>query len=319
MRSLVKNSFPLSCIYYLATDILTNFRYKIGKIDTNSGTHHSTLDTQQSVNYVLEVFDDYKTYSGIGKFSGKIAEIGPGDNCGVGLLLLNDGASHVDLVDRFYSKRNAVSQASIYKSLLSNLPFLQRHLAHADLTDESTFKNIKRCYGPKAAAEEFFESNKGYSFIVSRAVFEHLYNPVLAMQKMADAIIPGGYLIHKVDLRDHGMFSNNFHELKFLEPSDVIYRNMTVASGRPNRVLVNEYRACLEKTGLEFEILVTRLAGVGDIIPHQRYENISSDKRKKAETYVRTFRTKFARKFNAVSDEDLAVAGIFIVARKKSE
>jgi len=51
----------------------------------------------------------------------------------------------------------------------------------------------------------------------------------------------GGMLLHKVDLRDHGMFSGAHHELKYFEvPTGSTLHDR--CCGRPNRVLVSAYR-----------------------------------------------------------------------------
>jgi SAM-dependent methyltransferase len=316
MRQLIKGSFPMACGYYLLSDWATGLRYRGGSIDTESGTAHSAMSADESVRYVEEVFADYKNYAGVTHFYGRVAEVGPGDNCGVALLFLNDGCVSVDLVDRFYSRRNVRSQAVIYRSIWNRYSGLSPFLAKADLEDERTFKGIERRYGATAAAEEFFVPHTGYDFIVSRSVFEHLYDPLLAIKRMTSALNPGGMLLHKIDLRDHGMFSTKFHELKFLESPDWLHRWMTKASGRPNRVLVHRYRECLEAIQVRFDILITRLASVGDIIPHRAYWDIPEELRKKSLASVRSARHRFASSMRRISDEDLSVAGVFIVARK---
>jgi len=147
-------------------------------------------------------------------------------------------------------------------------------------------------------------------------VFEHCYDPLSALLKMTDALNLGGMLLHKVDLRDHGMFSKHFHELKFLEIPDWLYPLMTCASGRPNRVLLHRYKQCMAGLPLDTKFLVTHLAGVGDIIPHRIYSDIPLNLRQQAINYIQSVRHKFADSLHNVSDEDLSVAGMFIVARK---
>ena len=312
----IKSNLPLSCMYYLATDLWRCICFKIGIINTESGTVHSSLSMQESLDYINEVFTDYKQYSGITKFHGRVAEIGPGDSCGVGLLFLADGCSSIDLVDRFYSRRDSKAHAQIYRILLESQANLTVFSKQADLNNENTFPGINRYYGPEAAAECFFSNHKCYDFIVSRAVFEHLYDPLTALTKMAEALKPEGMLLHEVDMRDHGMFSRYFHELKYLEVSDWLYPLMTSASGRPNRILLHLYKQCMEKLDLESRFLVTRLAGVGDINPHRIYSEIPLHLRQQAINYVQSVRHNFATSFHDVSDEDLSVAGLFIVARK---
>jgi SAM-dependent methyltransferase len=233
-------------------------------------------------------------------------------------MFIADGCTSVDLVDRFYSKRSSSQHAGIYKELIARVPSLAVRVGAADTSDESTFPGLVRRYGASASAEEFFLASASHDAIVSRAVMEHVYDPRLAIRRMARALRPGGVMLHKVDLRDHGMFSPNFHELKFLEVPDWAYPRMTHNAGRPNRVLVHEYRAALAQTDLAFEILVTRLAGAGEVEPHVRYEKIDERMRGQAVSYVRGVRSRFAASFADVSDDDLAVAGIFIVARRRS-
>jgi SAM-dependent methyltransferase len=318
MKQLIKGNYPIACGYYLLSDWLAGLRYRSGGIDTDSGTAHQALSAEQSVDYVEEVFEDYRKYAGVTRFAGRVAEVGPGDNCGVGLLFLQDGCVGVDLVDRFYSRRNASSQALVYRRMRERHPGLAPFLDGIDPQQEDAFRGLKRWYGADAAAEEFFLARTGYDFIVSRAVFEHLYAPLVAIERMVGALNPGGMLLHKIDLRDHGMFSTKFHELKFLESPDWMYRRMTTASGRPNRVLVHEYRKCLAACRVTFELLVTRLAGVGDVVPHLPYRDIPAVLREKSSAYVRRVRHKFAASFRGVTDEDLSVAGVFIVAKKSA-
>lgn len=315
MRLLLKKYYSSACAYYLLSDLVTHIIYPLGLINTNSGTAHAGLSLSKSVNYINEVFMDYKHYAGVGQFYGRVAEIGPGDNCGVALMFLADGCDFVDLADRFYSKRNKCVQANIYSSLLANSKLFE-HIGNANLEDEDTFSGIKRWYGEEAAAEKFFNLHKRYDFIVSRAVLEHLYDPLLCLKKMTEALNPGGMLLHKVDLSDHGMFSSNFHELKFLEVPDMLYRRMTISSGRPNRILLHQYRSCLEELGIEYTLLVTRLAGIGEIKPHIPYHEIPLNIRKESLKYVHAVRHKFSYSFRNVSDEDLSVRGFFLVGKK---
>ncbi|HLS55105.1 MAG TPA: methyltransferase domain-containing protein [Zeimonas sp.] len=316
LRTLVKRSFVASCAYYLKDDMVAALRFRSGNLDTTSGMAHGGRDTGSSVAYIEQVFADYKRYSGVSRFQGRVAEVGPGDNAGVGLMFLADGCESVDLVDRFYSRRSAARNAEIYKSLVERHRQLAARLDGDGPYDDANFRGIRRCYGEQASAEGFFSSPAAYDYIVSRAVMEHVRDPVLAFRRMSAALKPGGMLLHKVDLRDHGMFSGAFHELKFLEVPDWLYPAMTRGSGRPNRKLVHSYREVLEQVLPDHDILVTRLAAVGDIEPHARYEQIDSSSRRAAESYVESVRGRFCKALRNVASADLAVTGIFIVGRK---
>lgn len=312
----VRSSTFASCAYYFSTDLWARLRFKTGYINTRSGTTHSSLPLQASLDYILEVFTDYKRYGEVTSFYGRIAELGPGDNCGVGLLFLADGSSSIDLIDRFYSERDSRAHAQIYRTLWDQHPSIAPFVEHADLNRENSFSGIQRQYGPEASAERFFCNHKGYDFIVSRAVLEHVYDPLIALTRMTDALNPRGMLLHKVDLRDHGLFSLRFHELKFLEIPDWLYPLMTRGSGRPNRILLHRYKQCMARLPLETKFLVTRLAGVGAIDPHLIYADIPADLRQRAIDYVQSVRHRFGDSLQDVSDEDVSVAGVFLVARK---
>ena len=315
LRKRVLKSYVLSIIAYIVVDILTGFRYRQGNYLTKSGAAHADRDLEESLSYIREVIGDYKKYSGLDSFYGSVAEVGPGDNAGVGLMFLADGCTKVDLVDRFYSKRDPAIHASIYQALFDQYDARKEVGAYyygEDLNIDSL--NIR--HGPAASAEEYFDTQESYDFIVSRAVMEHVYDPVLALNRMAGALKRGGYMLHIVDLRDHGMFSENFHELKFLEVPDRLYSRMTSWSGLPNRVLITEYRSALEKLPLTYKLLVTCLAGVGMLSPYLEYKDIPADLKKQSLDYVRSVKGKFTKSIKQLPEEDLCVAGIYIVAQK---
>jgi SAM-dependent methyltransferase len=316
VRTLLKRSYGLSCAYYVASNLVKGVRFRAGDIETNSGTVLTGRAIDGAIGYIEEVFADYKRYSGVSRFSGKVAEVGPGDNCGVGLLFLADGCASVDLVDRFFSRRSADQNASLYRALMARNADVAARLEGADVRDEGSFAGLRRRFGDDASAEAFFSQSTGYDLIVSRSVMEHVYDPIIALRRMAAALTPGGMLLHKVDLRDHGMFTPAFHELKFLEVPDWLYPSMTRNAGRPNRLRVDEYRRALRETLPDHDLLVTYLAGVGDIEPHVRYDQISAATRERSVAYVRRSRRHIAASLQSVSDEDLSVGGVFIVARK---
>ena len=97
------------------------------------------LSIDSSLTYIEKVFNDYKYYSGVQRFKGRVAEVGPGDNCGVGMLFLADDCESVDLVDRFYSNRNSQQQALIYQALIDRHPQSIAKFCDFDINDETSF------------------------------------------------------------------------------------------------------------------------------------------------------------------------------------
>ena len=310
VKELAKKSIAISCLYYLFDDWRTGRQIARGNIETESGTRHSSLSTDDSISYIRKVYNDYLAYGQVQKFQGRIAEIGPGDNFGVALLLLTHGAEEVDAIDRFYSKRDHDAQWKIYSELCSEEGVENQFLGDPG---EITLQGLG--YHPGVAAEEFFASRKEhYDVILSRAVLEHLFDPIGALRDMAESLKPGGRLIHRVDLRDHGMFPNH-HPLTYLTISEFIYRRMTSESGRPNRVLIHRYREWLEESNLNGEIWITRLAGIRKEMKPALWDEIPVKTKNRALKTVQEIRPNLARSLREVSDEDLAVSGIVVSAK----
>jgi SAM-dependent methyltransferase len=253
--------------------------------------------------------EDYLKHA---ELKGKVAEVGPGGSAAVALFLIANGCDRADLVDRFSFRHEPENLARTYARIISEQPALQDlSISPSDLSSHVAFHT-----GEEAAAERFFRKHTGYDAILSRAVMEHLYDPIGAMSAMASALVPGGWLLHQVDFRDHGMFSAaGHHELTFLRIPSWFYPHMTRRRGRPNRILVHRYRDELNRLGFDYRLLVTHVAGVGTVDPAP-YNELPEELRRRAETTVEQLKPRFAAEFRSVSTRDLAVTGVFIVAQK---
>lgn len=316
----VLNVWPSAkALAYVADDLGWGVRQRMGRIQSESGSTHRGVAVEDSVAYVEEVFNDYLTYGGLDHLGGTAAEVGPGDNAGVALLLQWAGCQTVDLVDRFRSRRSLDHQRLIYQALA------HRHglVSPADGWDDEYLPGITWCLG--SSAEDFFaqrvrEDQAGYNLIVSRAALEHLYDPLGAIRSMAACLKPGGRMVHKVDFRDHGMFTPAHPELTFLRFPTALHREMTRRSGRPNRVLLHRYRELAEELGrsgsLEVTILVTSLVGEGEVTPHVPFAALPPARLRRAVTEVEAQRYRFARGFADVAPENLAVTGIFWIGAR---
>jgi SAM-dependent methyltransferase len=307
---------------YIAQDLKQGLHLALGQIVTESGSTHLMRSESESLSYIEEVFTDYKTYGGIEKFSGVVAEIGPGDSAGVAMLMRYDGCDRVDLIDRYYSHRNLEQQSNLYEALAQK--YQLHYLKTTTNWDEQSLPGITWKIGQ--AAEVYFktcrqERGQIYDFIVSRAVLEHLYDPLTALQDMVACLKPGGRMFHKIDFRDHGMFTPMQNELFFLQIPGSIYPWMIRNSGRPNRIFVHRYRDVLEsmkQQGLiDYSILTTHLVSIGgEIVPHQVFEEIDPDKRCPAIDFIELHREKFAKEFVDVASQDLCISGVFLIVTK---
>lgn len=310
-RGAVRRSVALTCAWYLIDDWRAGRRIRRGDIATRSGARHKTLSLSDSLAYIDAIHGDYLSYAGRERLSGTIAEIGPGDNFGMAMRLLGDGAEAVHAIDRYASERDAAQQAEIYRALAD------AHGLAALFDGPAREGNLRGLtYHPGRPAETFFaQSGLRFDAILSRAVLEHLYDPIAALDDMAAALNPGGLLVHRIDLRDHGMFDGR-HPLTFLTISDVVYGAMTRASGRPNRVQLPAWRDWLKRSGLTGSLRVTRLAGVpGEIAPTE-WDAIDPAMTTAALATVRTIRPRLAAGPATLDDRDLAVAGCVLVAEK---
>jgi hypothetical protein len=302
---------------YAALALWLPFRASIAAMTgrTEAGSTHATINRDESIRYISRVFDDYKFVAGVNGFRGKVAEIGAGDSCGVALLFLAHGCEHIDLVDRFFSPRDSSRQNEINRIIVSQHPELQSRCID-DAYSESSFRGLQRHYGEKAAAEIFFKNHAEYSVIISRAVFEHLYDPLSAIFSTAKALAPGGTMVHFVDCRDHGLFSTQSHELKFLELPALLYSPLKWRGG-PNRIRLGSYIQALKRAPVEYSIYVRHLAGVSAELPERTlFDQIDKSLLAESHSYVTSIRRHLARPFSQMDDQDLMVQGFSICAQK---
>jgi SAM-dependent methyltransferase len=309
LKKIFKTHTYLNSLVYLFQKLRIRLRLHFSKIETDSGTTHATLSLKDSVHYIESVFEDYQRVSGRAHFKGRVAELGPGDNDGVALMFLANGASDADLADRFYSHRDFENNNKIYAELAS------RH-SGVDSVLKKNESRLKRYYGSDAAGETFFCQHTGYDYIVSRSVLEHVDEPALVIQKMYNALNPGGMLIHKVDLRDHGMFTPFSYALKFLEVPQKLYKFMTYGTGYPNRFLFHRYKDILKALNPKTHFYVAGLHGVPPLDQEYSLDKIPKDLQKKAVAYINKNRHRYSSEFKNVSAEDLMVSSFFFATEK---
>ncbi|MEC9454198.1 MAG: methyltransferase domain-containing protein, partial [Pseudomonadota bacterium] len=302
IRALTKRSVALTCAYYLYDDWRARQRLAAGQLTADSGARHAKLDIAGSLAYVERVYGDYLTYGGLKNFRGSVAEIGPGDSFAVALRILSNGADHVQTIDRWVSRRNAEAQRRIYSALSERYDL--GHLFTGPPAEE-TIRNLS--YHAGQPAETFFrDCGLLFDAILSRAVMEHLYDPLAALDDMVRSLKPGGIMIHRIDLRDHGMFAGH-HPLTLLTLSEGLHRRITAGAGRPNRVLAPAYRAWLAQSGLSGSITISRLAGINEEQDPAPWEALDEGAKARALACVSAIRPRLSKQFKIIADEELAV------------
>ena len=189
-----------------------------------------------AADYFRAVMDDYRVVaeaSGVGDVvSGKrVLELGPGDTRAVALLAKKAGARSWDGFDAFdIQSRDARYLDAIYRPLAGDDA---RRLLDGCMMHTSPDALRKR---------------SPFDLVVSRAVLEHVRDLDGLFRVLADIVAEDAVLVHKVDLRSHGV--EHHHPLDFLRFGDAAWRAMSSHVDLPNRERVSRYLDLAERAGL---------------------------------------------------------------------
>jgi SAM-dependent methyltransferase len=305
----------------MATNEGARRRARRGELASISGGTHRDVSLDVSLAYIEQVYEDYVDYGGLREedvVGTRVLEVGTGDNFGVAIRFLAAGAAEVSCLDRFVTRRDEIQQRGLNAALVTRLSAVERErVADVIASDGSLAEDTPRLRVqegvPIEAAERLLGAER-FDLIVSRAVLEHVMSVEASLTVMDRMLVPGGLMLHKVDLRDHGMFTaGGMHPMTFLTVSPTVYRWMTSHTGAPNRKRVCDYRTTLRGLGYDVQLLVTHVLGVEEeLVPH-RAELRHADASRQL---VRTIRPSLAAPFATLTEEDLLVEGVFIIARK---
>jgi SAM-dependent methyltransferase len=308
--------------------IVDNWRrrraFEAGQTTNAYGSTHEFWSLEKSVNYINQVYREYLDYAALKPEmlrGWRILEVGPGDNFGVALKFLAAGAARVVSLDKFYSERNEEQQTRIYQELRKQLSPEQGAVfdegiklgTKAELNEE----RIQYIYGHGIEEADQILEPESFDFIVSRAVLHNVYDIDQGFAAMDRLLAPGGYMAHKIDFSDENMFSSRgMHPLTFLTIPEGIYRLMAKDSGKPNRRLINDYRDQMRKRGYEARLFISSIVGVGPLVPHKERIERGVDYGNKTVSLIDEIRPKLAHPYRKLAEEELAAAGIFLVAQK---
>jgi SAM-dependent methyltransferase len=300
-------------------------RFVAGDIESTSGSTHTSLALQDSLCYIDRAFDDYLVYSRLFHAAlrdKRVLEIGPGDNLGVALKFLLAGARQVVCLDKFSSRQDCMQQRSIYRAMREALNDDEKQLFDAIVDPEvglpEDSAKLVSLFGRGIEEAEQVLEPESFDLIMSRAVFEHVYDPERAFSVMHRLLKPGGYMLHKIDFRDHGIFSKHqHHPLTFLTIPDSVYRLMVYDSGKPNRKLLPYYRNKAAGSGFTARFLITHIVVVeNEIVPHKEEVISNVDYSDLTLSLLKSIRPRLQEEFKNMSDADLMVSGIFLIAQK---
>ena len=219
----------------------------------------SPAQIDRCVKYDFEVVDNWLAY--LNEYLGEPAEIngknilepGPGQDLGIGLILLAKGARKYNAVDA----HDLLSQSSekFYKDLF--------HRLENDDLDKSSLdelrEQLKRTQSGRADRlnyiwrEDFDLSvldGEGVDFVFSQAAFEHFDDVARTIKQLNQVIRPGAIFLAVVDLQTHTRYLRSRDPLNIYRYSDFYYRLCRYAS-QPNRLRPVEYREILADNGWE--------------------------------------------------------------------
>ena len=243
-------------------------------------------DGAEGANYFEAVARDYDTIaraSGVGEklFDGKrVLELGPGDTRAVALLARLAGAASWDGFDAFdIQSRDRRYVEDIYARILSRRG------------ERRTSREILDGCKMHTSLEALASGGRRFDVVVSRAVLEHVRDLDALFATVARVAKDDAVLIHKVDLRGHGI--EHRHELDFLRFSERAWRAMSSHVDLPNRVRAPAYLELAESVGLR-----TVWAKTTHVIERARAEAI---------------RPELAPPFRAMDAGDLMVLGLWLV------
>lgn len=314
LKNFARGSVPIYCASVITFDILQGIALKFGfnkrYLGTLEGGHNAGV--QSTLARIDDTVHSYMRGSAGAQLRGTVAEVGPGDNLGVSMMLAANGAQIVHAVDRFNGLRPWDQQLEIYKGLFGDE--IGRHIDMA-ASPPTPYKVEYRC--GKSAEDYFGAPPVAYDAIYSFAVLEHVIDPILCLNLMQQSIAPGGAMVHVVDFSDHGMLGK-VHPLKFLIIPRAIYRYMVRNGARPNRYLLHEYKKWVVRSGVSAEILIRRLIDGTSFADPVSWNDIGEEVRQRVLALVRQMRPRFAAEFADAPDEDLAVAEAIVSVRRGS-
>lgn len=296
-----------------------------GHLETYVGSTHHNWPIAKSLNYINKIFDDYLKYSGLTsrQIVGKnILEFGPGDNLAIALKFLIAGAKSVVCLDKFYSKRDIQQEYNIYKALGQELnPQDKKNFDEIiNFKGEDFFINSEKLQYIYGKGLEDIDPSKFIKFdiIVSRSVLEEIYDIDKAFKNMDLLLADDGYLIHAIDFRDYGTFlSQDYQSLEFFTIPEFIYRYMTKNSAKPNRRLIDYYENKMKQLGYNYKIFVMRIVGQSqEFSCYKQNLEYNFDFNESNLALVKKVKPRMIKRFRKLSDQQLLISGIFLVAKK---
>lgn len=318
----IDKSPRLALLNYVKGQVL----YRLGVTRHRSGSTSYAFAVEEAAEYVRRVVRDYAHF-GAGddarRIEGKrILEIGPGDNLGVGLMLLAMGAESVTCLDGFAPRSDAEKNRQLYASLYRSMtPEERRRVADVVREDADggvslTGRRLAAHYCAPIEKPHPALEPKTYDIILSRAVLEHLADIRKGWAAMVRVLKPDGEMWHKVDFRCHKLFSR-IHPLYFLTVDEKWWRLASSPDPTLNRARLPVYRELTSREFVHTETYFTHVLEDHEIEPHTTTLIAGEHYSDHQKQLVRQIRPLLKHPFSTYTDEELLVSGAFVISRHK--
>ncbi|WP_455756640.1 methyltransferase domain-containing protein [Sulfurimonas sp.] len=310
IKEVIKKNLLLNILYRLFNEFKTYIKIINGNFTYNTGQRNSEGEIEKSIAYVEKLINWYNQVVPLeDNFLNdkKVLEIGPGDSFSIAMRFLQLGAKEVTCIDKFYCNRDISFEKKLYLEIEKKYD--------TSILENGIIPTSKLKYEFGKGIENSNKDNY-YDFICSMAVLEHIYEIDKAIDSMDRMLKINGTMAHRIDLRDHGMFSEYNHPLTFLTINEFIYKSFSYHSNNPNRKLIDYYKEKFKDLGnYEYKILITRVKDRNlDIFKENIKFNI--DYNKSDIDFLEEIIGDFIDKFKKLSEEELLITGIFLVAKK---
>ncbi|HEU0121113.1 MAG TPA: hypothetical protein VFQ91_11360 [Bryobacteraceae bacterium] len=316
--------------YTIAHSAIVRWRFQHGKFDSITGSTHLKFSDEQSVAYCRRQYNEYFQYGCLTPrmLQGRtMLEYGPGDNVGVGLLFIAAGIASYAATDKFDAIRDVEKERRIYEKLRAGLAGDEERHRFDDAVDLSAGIQFNpervRCVYGVGAEDADTQFSEPFDFLISRGVLQEIYEGDKLFRSMDKLLKPGGWMLHKVDHRDYGLFNaNGFQALEFLTIPESVYAWMASRSDRPARRLMNYYREQMHRRGYRTAFYAAHLidnsysANPIEIVPHKTELTLGVDYTEEHLEMIRKIRPRLVEPFRGLPDSDLLVSGSFEIAQK---
>lgn len=318
----LKKHTPLAVIASAVyQDGLRRVGLRSGQIGDPYVAERDLSEIPKSLDRIATTYGNYLQYLDRGRTADHVLEVGPGDNIGVALRFAAAGARQVTILDKFVPLQTTTFHRQLYQDLRGRLrQDEQRRFDEAIDLSASVRPNPARVMYVERGIEEAdgLIPPGSVDLVVSNAVLEEVYDTDRMFAAIDRVLAPGGMQIHKIDLSDYGMFSKHgHHPLEFLTVPDPVYRYMVESTGQPNRRLVDYYRKKMRELGYESRVYATWVLGsTRELKPPIEQTSAGTVPLSGATDQIRRIRPRLLERYRQLPDEDLAVQGIMLVARK---